>query len=150
MAGSEYCLILCGDTVTSCSLMPAMVLGGCIPIRVGSCPRGLCDPPCQKGWGWMVTGTEYPHLPFPDVIPWDNFAEVDKEKFTESGQQVLQDLFLEYDEEKKNKIRSVMRRVQNGWIYGWGDPVTSTNFGEAVLYIWNSFQQALQKDKRNN
>jgi hypothetical protein len=151
MASSEYCLVLCGDTPSSRSLTSAMV-SGCIPIRVGSRLRGLCEPPCKKGWGWGITGAENSHLPFRDQIPWEDFPEVDEEKFTKSGRQVLKDLFLGFDDEKKNTIRSILRRVQNGWIYGWGDPVTSTDFGDAVPYIWSSFKQALQqqKDKRND
>jgi hypothetical protein len=152
MTSSEYCLVVCGDTPSSRSLTSAMV-SGCIPIRVGSRLRGLCEPPCKRGWGWDVTGAANPHLPFPDQIPWDDFPEVDEEKFTASGRQVLQDLFLGFDEEKKHTIRSILRKVQNGWIYGWGDPVTSTDFGDAVPYIWSSFKQALalqqEKDKIN-
>jgi hypothetical protein len=142
MSHSEYCLILCGDTPSSRSLTSAIV-SGCIPIRVGSRLRGLCEPPCKKGYGWKVTGAENPHLPFPDQIPWEEFPEVDEEMFMESGRQVLQDLFLKYDLEKKNEIRSTMLRVQHGWIYGWGDPTNSTDFGEAVPFIWRSFKAAL-------
>lgn len=149
MMTSEYCLIVCGDTPTSRSLTSAVV-SGCIPIRVGSRLRGLCEPPCQAKWGWEVSGAENPHLPFADEIPWRDFPEVDEEEFTKSGRQVLQDLLTEFSEEKKGKLRSILHRVQIWWIYGWGDPVTSTDFGEAVPYVWNSFQKTLLRGQNQH
>jgi hypothetical protein len=143
MSSSEYCLILCGDTPSSRSLTSAM-MSGCIPVRVGSRLRGLCEPPCKRGYGWRPTGPENPHLPFPDQISWEDFPEVDEEKFIESGRQVMDDLFLKFDEAKKRDIRSTLRRVHNSWIYGWGNPVNSTDFGGAVNYIWKTVVAVLQ------
>lgn len=147
MTSSEYCLILCGDTPSSRSLASSIVYG-CLPIRVGSRLRGLCEPPCQKGWGWNIAGPENSHLPFPDRIPWGKFPEVDEMQFTEAGARVLNDLFLRFDSNKKEEIRSVMGKVQEGFIYGWGDPVTSTDFGNAVLYTWSSFKEILSDRKK--
>jgi len=145
MRSSDYCLILCGDTPTSRSLTSAMI-GGCIPIRVGSRLRGLCEPPCHKGYGWTVTGGKYPHLPFADRIPWQNFPEVKEEDVLQEGKQALQKMFEKYTIEKKTRLRSIMDQVRSGWIYGWGDPVTSEKFGDAAMYVWESFEAALRTD----
>ena len=81
MHSSEYCLILCGDSPTSRSLTSAIV-HGCIPLRVGSRLRGLCEPPCHKGWGWTISGDSHPHLPFSTTrVNWTLFPEVDEAKF---------------------------------------------------------------------
>ena len=138
MFSSEYCLILCGDTPSSRSLTSAMV-SGCIPIRVGSRLRGLCEPPCQKGFGWSKTGAEYPHLPFAQEIDWDMFPEVEESQVIFHGKQTLQAFLRRTDDAHKNMLRSKMLQVQMAWIYGWDDPVNSTEFGEAVPYIWDSF-----------
>ena len=138
MFSSEYCLILCGDTPSSRSLTSAMV-SGCIPIRVGSRLRGLCEPPCQKGFGWSKTGAEYPHLPFAQEIDWDMFPEVEESQVILHGKQTLQAFLSRTDDARKNMLRSKMLQVQMAWIYGWGHPLNSTEFGEAVPYIWDSF-----------
>lgn len=142
MHTSDYCLILCGDTPSSRSLTSAMI-SGCIPLRVGSRLRGLCEPPCHKGWGWHPTGAENPHLPYPDRIPWDIFPEVDEQRFMDSGEQVLKELFDSVTERRKAEMRSILDSTKKGWIYGFGDPVNSTNFGDAASFIWNSFQSTL-------
>lgn len=41
-----------------------------------------------------------------------------------------------------------MDRVRSGFIYGYGDPVRSQDFGDATLYVWDSFVAALQKKGR--
>jgi len=69
-------------------------------------------------------------------------------QFTEAGARILHDLFLRFDSNKKEEIRSVMGKVQEGFIYGWGDPVTSTDFGNAVLYTWSSFKEILSDRKK--
>ncbi len=159
MSTSDYCLILCGDTPTSRSLTSAMVYG-CIPIRVGSRLRGLCEPPCEAagyceppceaaGYGWQVSGEANPHLPFSDLIPWDDFPEVDEAEFIHDGKQVLKEALDRYGE-KKNELRTIMEDVRDGWIYGWGDPVTSTDFGNVYEYILDSFSAALDKERVKN
>jgi Exostosin family len=142
---SEYCLILCGDTPTSRSLTSAMV-AGCIPIRVGSRLRGLCDPPCFPGWGWAVPGENNPHLlPFSETIPWDKFPEVSESELIEKGQPALDEhIFGEYHKEQKTGLHSIMQSTMTGWIYGWGDPVSSQELGDATSYIWHSFSVALK------
>jgi hypothetical protein len=90
MASSEYCLILCGGSPTSRSLSSAMV-HGCIPLRVGSRLRGLCEPPCHKGWGWTVSGSESPHLPFVERIDWTLFPEMNEAIFQQIPAQVLRE-----------------------------------------------------------
>eukprot|EP00934_Nitzschia_sp_Nitz4_P008443 Nitzschia sp. Nitz4//scaffold51_size120721//58751//59971//NITZ4_003729-RA/size120721-processed-gene-0.125-mRNA-1//1//CDS//3329553868//8433//frame0 len=142
MQTSEYCLILCGDTPSSRSLTSAMV-SGCIPIRVGSRLRGLCEPPCHPGFGWKPTGPENPHLPFSHAIAWDTLPEVDEQRFLEEGRGVLQELFTKIDAQKKLALQQTMQRVQSGWIYGWGDPVNSTQLGNATRFIWDSLQNTL-------
>jgi hypothetical protein len=146
MISSEYCLILCGDTPSSRSLTSAVV-SGCIPVRVGSRLRGLCEPPCHKGFGWKPTGADNPHLPFADKIDWDDFPEVNELQFMLAGKQVLQDMFQKNDANRKNSQQLQMQQLQLGFIYGWGDPVTSTDFGEVVSCIWDSFVQTIQSRK---
>jgi Exostosin family len=50
MSTSDYCLVMCGDTPTSRSLISAMT-AGCIPILIGRWWHGFCDPPCHQGRG---------------------------------------------------------------------------------------------------
>jgi hypothetical protein len=83
MFTSDYCIILCGDTVTSRALTSSIVYG-CIPIRVGSRLRGLCESPCHEGWGWKITGEDFPHLPFSQNMVWAYFPEVNEQKFSEA------------------------------------------------------------------
>lgn len=137
---SEYCLIVCGDTPTSRSLTSAMV-HGCIPIRIGARLRGFCEPPCHPGWGWKVTHLS--HLPFDNQIDWALFPEVDEESFTDDPVTVLEDLLRSTDSKRKAEIRAVMNRTQMAWVYGWGNPVTSTDFGQAVEYVWGSLLEYL-------
>ena len=41
-----------------------------------------------------------------------------------------------------------MDQVRSGFIYGYGDPVVSEDFGDAALYVWESFVAALQNEKK--
>ena len=143
MYTSEFCLILCGDTPTSRSLASAM-LHGCIPLRIGSRLRGRCEPPCFVGWGWKVTNGLM-HLPFENKINWTLFPEVDESAFTEDAASVLQNFFQTTSEQTKAEIRAVMAETQFAWVYGWGNPVTSTEFGQAVEYAWDSLVATLLK-----
>ena len=137
MKTTEFCLILCGDTPTSRSLASA-VIHGCIPLRIGSRLRGLCEKPCKRGFGWRITGPKAPHLPYLNVIPWSEFPEVNEAAFVKAPEATLREVMESYSAEKKQRLRDILVRVQLGWIYGWGSPVTSTDFGEAAAYIWNS------------
>ena len=142
MFTSDYCLILCGDTVTSRSLTSAVVYG-CIPVRVGSRLRGLCELPCHKGWGWEVTGQDYPHLPFPTFMDWQGYPEVDEKDFSDAPLATLQRMFQSISALHKTRIRDNMLSHQVGWIYGWGDPITSNDFGEVFEYVWKSIMDAV-------
>jgi hypothetical protein len=144
MATSEYCLILCGDTPSSRSLTSAMVFG-CIPIRIGSRLRGLCEPPCKVGFGFPLTGPEYPHLPFSNAIDWNSFPELDESEFSKSPFDALQTMITRTGPSEKHRLRSIIQDVQLGWIYGWGDPVHATEYGDAAIFIWESFVVALLK-----
>lgn len=137
MLHSDYCLLLCGDTPTSRSLAASM-LHGCIPIRVGARLRGLCESPCRPGWGWTVSGARYPHLPFSDRIDWTLFPEVNETEFSNQPAATLHALFRRIGSKRKQELRSIMRQVQHGWMYGLGDPLNSSDFGEAAVYIWES------------
>jgi hypothetical protein len=139
---SDYCLILCGDTVTSRSLTSAMI-HACIPIRIGSRLRGLCEPPCHNGWGWSIAGPDYPHLPFPSTINWDEFPEVHELEFSKAPLETLQTMFERFTPQIKTRIRESMLQHQLGWIYGWGDPITSNDFGQAINYVWQSIVTTL-------
>ena len=150
METSEYCLVVCGDTPTSRSLTSAIV-SGCIPIRVGSRLRGLCEKPCHVGFGWTISGSQYPHLPYGETIPWDDFPEVNEQAMMTvttsregggggTGYDIIQkEVFQAYDHIQKKRLRKIMDNVREGFIYGYGDPITSGEFGDASLYIWNSF-----------
>ena len=142
MHESEYCLIVCGDTPSCRSLATAMI-SGCIPIRIGSRLRGLCEPPCVQKWGWTASGLDYPHLPYSNQIDWNEFPEVDESNFTENGNETLNELFRNNDEHSKNTMRKIMNDVSEGWLYGWGDPVLSDEFGSAYEFILDSFEAAL-------
>lgn len=142
MFSSEYCLILCGDTVTSRSLTSSMVYG-CIPVRVGSRLRGLCELPCHVGWGWSVTGEQYPHLPFPSFMNWQDYPEVNELTFSNAPLETIQSMFQTYDTPRKARIRENILENQLGWVYGWGDPVTSNEFGQATEYVWQSIVTTL-------
>jgi hypothetical protein len=96
-----------------------------------------------------VTGEEYPHLPFEGRIPWHEFPEVSEEALMNEGRPALEKLFQTFDKPKKEQLYSIMSQVRTGWIYGWGDPVTSNKLGDAAIYIWDSFVAALEK-KNNN
>lgn len=147
METSDWCLVLCGDTPTSRTLTSAMIFG-CIPLRVGSRLRGMCEEPCHPGFGWTVTGPDYPHLPYGERIDWKAFPEINEAQLLNSS---MQDDFLiqvleRYDLGQKERLRTIMKQVRNGWIYGWGDPITSTRFGDAPMDIWESWVAALPKN----
>jgi hypothetical protein len=137
MQTMEFCLILCGDTPTSRSLATAMIFG-CIPLIIGSRWRGLCEKPCKRGFGWSITGPNAPHLPYVDSIPWGAFPEVNEAEFLKKPEATLRTVVESYTDESKQKLRHVLARVQRGWIYGWGSPVASGDFGDAAEYTWNS------------
>jgi hypothetical protein len=142
MASSEYCLILCGDSPTSRSLSSAMV-HGCIPLRVGSRLRGLCEPPCHKGWGWTISGSENPHLPFGERLDWTLFPEINEAPFQQNPAQVLHATLAGISVQKSAQWRLIMKQHRQGFVYGWGNPVNSTLFGDAAEYIWESFSEAV-------
>lgn len=161
MRTNEYCLVLCGDTPSSRTLTSAVV-EGCIPVRVGSRLRGLCDPPCHEGFGWNVTGSDNPHLPFEDRIPWHIFPEINEAALLDINggvsdgrgvknlsSLVLQSMFKSYGTLEKKRMHALLNEVRPGFIYGYGDPVLSQDFGDATLYIWESFVAALRKKQAN-
>ena len=147
MKSTEYCLILCGDAPTSRSLASS-VIHGCIPVRIGSRLRGLCEKPCKKGFGWTINGPKGPHLPFVDAIPWREFPEVDEAEFIEEPEGSLKRMMHLYPPDRKQQLRDILLKAQLGWIYGWGSPVTSNEFGGAAEYIWNSTLFLLGPKKR--
>lgn len=140
METSDYCLLLCGDTATSRSLASSM-LYGCLPIRVGSRLRGFCEPPCWARWGWNVANQS--HLPFPNRIDWSLFPEINEYEFSQTPLRVLQQLLASITKERKDQLRGIMKENQMSWIYGWGDPTTSTDFGDAISYVWASLEDEL-------
>ena len=114
------------------------MLYGCIPIRVGSRLRGLCEPPCHPNWGWTVTNRS--HLPFDHAIDWSVFPEFDEAQFAQEPTSVLSELFQATDATQKAEIRDIMQRTRSAWVYGWGNPVNATVFGNAVRFAWESFE----------
>ena len=108
--------------------------------------RGLCETPCHAGWGWTVSNQS--HLPFHHRIDWKLFPEVDEALFAQDPVAVLEDLFFLVDSRRKNELRSIMKRVQMAWVYGWGNPVNATDFGEAASYAWQSLVDYLVQTGR--
>ena len=147
MRSSEYCLVLCGDTPSSRTLTAAIV-EGCIPVRVGSRLRGLCDLPCHPGFGWKVTGI--PHLPYKERIDWNQFPEIDEAdvltKAVGAKKTSLQSMF-QHETLRTKELNAVIDKVRSGFVYGYGDPVLSEHFGDAASYVWESFVAELQKTK---
>lgn len=135
---SDYCLILCGDTPSSRSLSSAMILN-CIPLFVGSRLRGLCEPPCHSGWGWTLTNSS--HLPFGHHIDWNVFPEVSERDMMEDPVRALSSAIEDTDRES---VAAVLHRDTLAWVYGWGSPVNSSAFGQAVDYAWDSVQQTVR------
>ena len=140
MDSSEFCLLVCGDTPTSRSLASSMV-AGCIPLRIGSRLRGQCERPCHRGFGWTITGLS--HLPYEHLIDWTLFPEVDEQAFVNDPNAVLDAALASISDEQRQQMRDVMNTSQLAFTYGWGDPVTSTEFGDAVPWIWESIQRHL-------
>ena len=144
MDSSEFCLIVCGDTPTSRSLASSMV-AGCIPLRIGSRLRGQCEPPCHPGFGWEVTGLL--HMPYEHIIDWNLFPEVDEQAFVNDPNAILDAALANISEAQRHQMRAAMKESQLAFTYGWGNPVTSTEFGDAVPWIWESIQQHLNTRK---
>jgi Exostosin family len=147
MSTSDYCLVMCGDTPTTRSLISA-VTAGCIPILIGRWWHGYCDPPCHKGWGWNIA--ERPHLPFADQINWDLVPVVNHTQFQMDPNATLMALFQQYPKERKDQIRAEMKRVQKWLVYGWGDPADSTVFGDAYPHIWQSIIHFTGLERESN
>jgi Exostosin family len=135
MSTSDYCLVMCGDTPTTRSLVSS-VMAGCIPILVGRWWHGFCDPPCNRKWGWDIANL--PHFPFADQINWDLLPVANHSQFEKDPNATLTALFQQHPKERKDKIRAEMKRVQKWLVYGWGDPVTSTIFGDVYTHVWDS------------
>jgi hypothetical protein len=142
MQTMEFCLILCGDTPTSRSRASA-VIHGCIPLRVGSRLRGLCERPCHTGYGWTIAGPSAPHLPYTEQIPWSQFPEVNETEFAQAPAATLWKVMDSYTNERRQALREMLAKVQDGWIYGWGSPVTSNEFGAVAEYVWQSIVATL-------
>ena len=111
-------------------------MAGCIPILVGRWWHGLCDPPCNRAWGWDVANL--PHFPFADQIDWHLMPVANHSQFEKDPNATLMALFQQYPKHRKDKIRAEMKRVQKWLVYGWGDPVTSNIFGDVYPHIWES------------
>jgi Exostosin family len=136
MQQSDYCLVMCGDTPTSRTLASAIV-AGCIPLRIGSWWRGLCEPPsCRARFGFNAS--EQPHLPFIDQINWDLFPELNETEFAIEPVTVLGDFFQQVTKDDKDRMREEIRRVQLSLVYGWGNPATSTEFGNIYTHVWET------------
>jgi hypothetical protein len=82
-------------------------------------------------------------LPFPSTINWDDFPEVDELEFSKAPLETLQTVFERFTPQIKTTIRESMLQHQLGWIYGWGDPITSNDFGQAIDYVWQSIVTTL-------
>jgi hypothetical protein len=135
MREADYCLVLCGDTPTSQSLGSAMV-NGCIPIRIGSWWRGLCEGSCNASHGFDVANKS--HLPFSDQIHWNLLPELDEIEFNQDPVKSLELFFQRTTPEHKLEMRREMNRMQQSWVYGWGNPMESNEFGDVMLSLWQS------------
>jgi hypothetical protein len=46
------------------------------------------------------------------------------------------------NETQKSSVRTRLKEWHLAWVYGWGDPLTSDDFGLAAHYAWKSFVQS--------
>ena len=146
MAQSQYCLIVCGDTPTSRSLSSAIV-HGCTPLFIGM-ERwyGYCEAPCHRGWGWTIlhNGTYTPnaaaisHFPFATLVDYSQFPSVKEiDVMTRPAlSALLPSQFVWSTAPEAPDIASM-------FLYGFGDPVTTEDFGNAVPYMWESFVRTM-------
>lgn len=158
---ATFCLILCGDTPTSRSLASAMSRGGdpkrdekddrngsidsgCVPLRIGSRWRGICDAPCREGWGWNVANRS--HLPFGGtILDWSVLPELDEAAFATDPVGTIHTFLSTTSEAQIAVWQQRIRRHGQAWMYGYGHPVTSNDFGRAVEYVWRSLADALPR-----
>lgn len=143
MIAAQYCLVLCGDTPTSRTLASAMV-SGCIPLRIGSRWRGLCEPPCHSGWGWSIANAS--HLPFAEQVRWQDFPELDEAALAERPVETLEAFLAMTGLRDQAVLRRHMAEVQLAFVYGWGDPIESNDFGKAVDFTVASVLHTIGQD----
>jgi hypothetical protein len=166
MTQSQYCFIVCGDTPTSRSLSSAIV-HGCIPLFI-DIERwyGYCHEPCHSGWGWTIlhneTTTTVPrsstrttsamaqqisHFPYTTMIDYNVFPSIDEQKFVQDPIGSVQTVLKQWNRtfthnSKDHSMKSLERHpstIQSMFLYGYGNPVTTQQLGNAVPYIWQSF-----------
>lgn len=75
-------------------------------------------------------------------MKWSMYPEVNEAAFTENPLATLQDAFVRMTP-MKARLREEMLEHQLGWIYGWGDPVRSNEFGRAPEYVWRTILDTL-------
>jgi hypothetical protein len=67
-------------------------------------------------------------------------AEIDEEEFATDPMPRLAKVFA--NETQKISVRSRLKEWHLAWVYGWGDPLTSDDFGLAAHFAWKSFVQS--------
>eukprot|EP00538_Stauroneis_constricta_P008194 CAMPEP_0119556922 /NCGR_PEP_ID=MMETSP1352-20130426/8733_1 /TAXON_ID=265584 /ORGANISM="Stauroneis constricta, Strain CCMP1120" /LENGTH=60 /DNA_ID=CAMNT_0007603937 /DNA_START=1 /DNA_END=180 /DNA_ORIENTATION=+ len=55
-------------------------------------------------------------------------------------QQELQKVFRNYTQSNKQRLKEMVDEVRSGFLYGFGNAITSTSFGDACSHIWQSMQ----------
>jgi len=147
MARARYCLVMCGDTPTSRRIFDAVV-AGCVPLIVGTRLEGRCEPPCHAGWGWHVSGPDFPHTPFSDLyVDYAVFPRVDEALFSRSAVAAVRPV-LQLDDRRHAALRDYLMAIRDDFIYGVGSCVSSTHFGRAAANLidtavlrWRATQQ---------
>jgi hypothetical protein len=81
----------------------------------------LCEPPCHMKDG-VVGVSPINRCHFGDKIDRNLFPEVSEFDPTENPGNVLDDVFARTGSDHKNLMRSIMERIQMGWVYGWVNP----------------------------
>ena len=120
---------------------------GCIPVRIGKRAKGVCEPPlCRPGYGFPGA-TNVSHLPFAHAIDWDLLPELDEASFLEDPVGVLED-FRRRNGHHRKAMRAEVERVQSAFVYGWGSALTTTHFGDAASYVWESIVQEVIYGRR--
>ena len=135
MRAADFCLVMCGDTPTSRRIFDAIV-ADCIPLIVGTRLWGECTEPCHDGWGWFVSGTAHPHLPFRDTyVDYTRFPRVDEALLYRDAPRAYATAVRDVTTAEEEDLWRYLNAIRDDVVYGYGSPFTSTTFGRAAANL---------------